>query len=98
MEVYKDILPRMLRLLHEKRRELWQFHYENALAHNALSIRRSLSQRNIVILKRPPYSPDLASFDFFPFPKLKGSSKRGGYQEGRNDGVEEHPGINCCTP
>lgn len=78
--VYKEILRRLLRSVREKRRELWQdntwlLHQDNAPAHNALSIRQFLAERNIAVLDHPPYSPDLAPCDFFLFPKLKGVIK-----------------------
>ena len=40
-------------------------------AHNALSIRQFLTERNVTVLDHPPYSPDLAPCDIFLFPKLK---------------------------
>ena len=40
-------------------------------AHTSLLIRDFLDRNNIVIVSQPPYSPDLASCDFFLFPKLK---------------------------
>ena len=64
--VYKDIV---LRILCEKKRELWQdkswlLNHFNVQVH-ILSIRQYLAEKNIVILGQPPYSRDLASFDFF---------------------------------
>ena len=48
--VYKEILRRLLRSVHEKRRELWQdnawlLRQDNAPAHNALSIRQFLVEK-----------------------------------------------------
>lgn len=65
-----------MRSVREKRRDLWAdnswlLHHDNAPAHNALSIRQFLAERNIAVLDQPPYSPDLAPCDFFLFPKLK---------------------------
>ena len=79
-QVYKEILRLLLRSLCEKRRELRQdksrlLHHHNAPAHNALSIRQFLAEKNIAVLEKPPYSPDLAPCDFFLFPKLKGIIK-----------------------
>ena len=74
---YKEILRLLLRSVCEKRRELWQdkswlLHHDNAPAHNALSIRQFLAEKNMAVLEQPPYSPDLAPCDFFLFPtKLK---------------------------
>ena len=74
--VYKEILRRLLRSV----RELWQdnawlLHQDNAPAHNALSNRQFLAERNVAVLNHPPYSPDLAPCDFFLFPKLKEAIK-----------------------
>ena len=74
--VYKEILQRLLCSVYEKRRELWQnnawlLHQDNAPAHNALNICQFPAERNVAVLDHPPYSPDLASCDFFLFPKLK---------------------------
>ena len=69
-QVYKEILQLLLRSVREMRRELWQdkswlLHHDNAPAHNALSIRQFLAEKNIAVLEQPPYSPDLALCDFF---------------------------------
>ena len=74
--VYKNILRRLMRSVWEKRRELWEtgswlLHRDNAPAHNALGFWEFLAKSNIAILEQPPYSPDLAPWDFFLFPKLK---------------------------
>ena len=79
-QVYREILWLLLRSVHEKRRELWQdkswlLHHHNAPAHNALSIRQFLAEKNNAVLEQPPYSPDLAPCDFFLFPKVKGIIK-----------------------
>jgi len=73
--VYKNILQRLMRLVREKRRELWittswLLHHDNAPAHNTLGIREFLAKNNNAVLEQPPYFPDLAPCDFFLFPKL----------------------------
>ena len=82
-QVYKEILRLLLRSVREKRRELWQgkswllriiYHYDNAPAHNALSIRQFLAEKNITVLEQPPYSPDLARVTFFFSPDSRGTS------------------------
>jgi hypothetical protein len=40
-------------------------------AYTSLLIRNFLANTNTTVLSQPPYSPDLASADFFLFPKLK---------------------------
>ena len=76
-QVCKEILRLLLRSVREKRRELrqdksWLLHHDNAPAHNALSIRQFLAEKNITVLEKPPCSHDLAPCDFLLFPKLKG--------------------------
>ena len=39
--------------------------------HTALSVREFLATKQITVLEQPAYSPDLASNDFFLFPKIK---------------------------
>ena len=86
--VYKDILRRLMRLVREKRRELWEtkswlLHHDNAPVHNALSIQQFLAENNIAVLEQPPYLPDLAPCDFFLFPKLKGVIKGTRFQDSK---------------
>jgi transposase len=49
----------------------WILHHDNAPAHTALSVRDFSATKQITLLERPAYSPDLAPSDFFLFPKLK---------------------------
>ena len=60
---------------------LWLLHYDNAPAHKALGIRKFLAKNIIAVLEQPPYSPDLASCDFFLFPKLKEVNKGTRFQD-----------------
>uniref|UniRef100_A0A3B4Z9Q2 Tc1-like transposase DDE domain-containing protein n=1 Tax=Stegastes partitus TaxID=144197 RepID=A0A3B4Z9Q2_9TELE len=69
--IYKEILQRLLCSV----RDLWLLHHDNTPAHNALSIRQFLAEKNIAVLEQPPYSPHLAPWDFFLFSKLKGVIK-----------------------
>jgi hypothetical protein len=48
----------------------WILHHDNAPAHTALSVREFLATKQITVLEYPAYSPDLASSDFFLFPKI----------------------------
>jgi transposase len=50
-------------------------HHDNALAHDALAVREFMAKRSIMKLNHPPYSPDLAPFNFWLFPKLKTALK-----------------------
>jgi histone-lysine N-methyltransferase SETMAR len=40
-------------------------------SHNATIVKQFLAQRKVTVLDHPPYSPDLASADYFLFPKVK---------------------------
>jgi len=50
-------------------------HHDNAPPHASLLIREFLAKQETIVLPQPPYSPDLAPADFFPFPKLKSTLK-----------------------
>ena len=76
LNIYKEILRRLVWSVRDKRRSLWEanawaLHHDNAPAHTALSICQFLAERNIATLEHPPYSPDQAPCDFFLFPKIK---------------------------
>jgi len=62
------------RILTEERPELWRsgewlLHHDNAPAHTALSVRQFLTKNGMTMASHPPYSPDLATCDFFLFPR-----------------------------
>jgi hypothetical protein len=65
--------------IQRKRPELWKngwiLHQDNAPVYNALSVRQFLAKKQVPVLHRAPYSPDLVLCDFFLFPKLKHSLK-----------------------
>jgi len=46
-------------------------HQDNAPAHNALSVKQFLANKNSTVFEHPLYSPDLARSDFCLFPKIK---------------------------
>jgi hypothetical protein len=58
-----------------KRPELWPtdwiLYHDNAPAHKALSVMQFLAQKSNIEMKHPIISPDLAPYDFWPFPKIK---------------------------
>jgi transposase len=54
----------------------WLLHHDNAPAHTSLKTTEFVTNNNMVIVPRPPSSPDLASCDFAFFPKLKMKLKR----------------------
>ena len=54
----------------------WMLHRDNALAHNVLSVKTFLAKHKITVSEHPPYSPDLAPWDFFLFPNIKSALKQ----------------------
>ena len=46
-------------------------HHDNVPAHSSLLVRDFLFKNNTTSIPQPPYSPGLAPYDFFLFPKLK---------------------------
>jgi len=49
----------------------WILHHDNAPAHTSHLVQQFLAKHGTAQLQQPPYSPDLAPFDFFLFPRLK---------------------------
>ena len=73
---YLSVLATLRERVHKKRPELWKnnswiLHQNNAPAHNALSVKRYLTDKRTPVLQHAPYSPDLAPCDFFLLPKIK---------------------------
>ena len=48
----------------------WCLH-DNAPAHSSHLIQHFLAKHGIPVVRQPPYSPDMAPYDFWLFPKLK---------------------------
>jgi len=72
VEVLKCLRDRVRRVRPELwDRRQWILHHDNAPAHSALIVHEFLARNSITMLKRPPYSPDLAPCDFFLFPRCK---------------------------
>jgi hypothetical protein len=46
----------------------WFLHHANAPNHTSLVVQQFLTKKNIPIITKPPYSPDLAPSDFWLFP------------------------------
>ena len=73
---YCEVLKRLREVIRRKRPDKWKknnwFLYHNkAPAHTSLVVRQFLSSKNITVISHPPYSPDLAPYEFFLFPKMK---------------------------
>jgi transposase len=78
-QCYLEVLTRLRESVVRKRPELysdnWIIHHGNAPAHDALRIREFWAKKFITKTDRPPYSPELAPWDFWLFPKLKNALK-----------------------
>jgi hypothetical protein len=46
-------------------------HHHYAAFHTAISVNEVLTKKGILVVPRPPYSPDLSPGDIFLFPKLE---------------------------
>jgi hypothetical protein len=49
----------------------WQLHHDNALALSSHLIQSFLAKHGIPVVRQAPYSPHMAPYDFWLFPKLK---------------------------
>jgi len=80
-EYYSSLMVQLKDILKEKcSRKVTKgilFLHDNALAHQALTTQKKLAYLGFECLDRPPYSPDLAPFDYHPFPGLKKHLKGG---------------------
>ncbi|KAL4113507.1 hypothetical protein QTP88_017119 [Uroleucon formosanum] len=59
----------------------WKLHHDNAPAHSAHVVQQFLAKHGIPVVSQPPYSPDLAPYDFFLFPKIKMALKGKRFQD-----------------
>ena len=50
----------------------WHFHQDNAQVRDSILVTDYLTKMGIKTVPYPPYSPDLAPWDFFLFSKLRG--------------------------
>ena len=76
-EYYVEVLREFRKRFRQKRLALfklgqWHFHRNNAPLHNSILITDYLTKMGIKTVPHPPYSPDLAPWDFWLSPKLKG--------------------------
>jgi len=79
-EFYLNAMKRLSATVRRKRPEVWtnktwMLHHDNSPAHASQLIREFLTKHETTVVSQPPYSQDLASADFFLFPKLKSSRK-----------------------
>ncbi|QQP36921.1 Uncharacterized protein FKW44_022164, partial [Caligus rogercresseyi] len=79
MAVFKDVMDMFLKKFKENWPEMakrdWYFHFGNAPCYTANSTKELLSKKRIKVIDHPPYSPDLASADFFYFPVIRRCSR-----------------------
>ena len=76
-EYYVEVLREFRKRFREKRSALfksgqWHFNQDNAPVHNSILVADYLTKMGINTVLHPSYSPDLAPFDFWLFPKLRG--------------------------
>ena len=79
-EYYLQVQRHFREAIRKKRPDLWKnnswlLHHDNAPAHTSLLIREFLGENNTVTMPQPPYSADMATCDFFLFPKIKRTLK-----------------------
>jgi len=53
----------------------WRLHHDNAPAHTAAVTAAILTKLGVSVIPQPAYSPDLATADFFLFPRIKRALK-----------------------
>ena len=58
----------------------WQLHHDNVAAHASCLVQSFLVDHQITQVTQPPYIPELALWDFWPFPKLKSPLKEKRFQ------------------
>jgi len=77
---YKGVMERLLNRIQHVRPGMcesgdWFLLHDNARSHNTTIVKQFLAQRKVTVLNHPPYSADLASTDYFLFPKVKSHLK-----------------------
>jgi hypothetical protein len=50
---------------------MWYRHHDNVQAHTVSLIQELFTEHLILVLAKPPYSPDLSPPNLFPFPQIK---------------------------
>ena len=78
--MYIDILRHLRDPVRRKRPEIWRTKswfllHDNAPEHRSILVKNFLAKKNAKTLEHPIFSPDLASADFYPFPRLKSALK-----------------------
>ncbi|GFV75799.1 jerky protein homolog-like [Trichonephila clavipes] len=73
--VSKNLTPDQKLLRQQLFHNSWILHQDKAPAHNALSVKRYLTDKRTPVFEHAPYSPDLAPCDLLLFPKIKSALK-----------------------
>ena len=73
---YKVVVLKKLKKYYQKQRPVAgfkpvRFLHDNAPVHTSAIVINVLQNENVIVISHSPYSSDLASCDFFLFPKLK---------------------------
>jgi len=80
-QYYIEVLKKLRKCVRRKRPELrrngWILHQDVAPAHNKLSVKQFLANKNITVFEHPPYLPLL------PLPKDQVSAQRNPFCDGR---------------
>ena len=76
-EYYVVVLRKLRKRFRRKRPALfksnqWHFHQDNAPVHNSILVTDYLTKMCIKTVPQPPYSPDVAPYDFWLISKLRG--------------------------
>ena len=108
-QYYVEVLTKVRKRVGRKRPELWRngwiLHQDNVPAHNALSVKKFLANKNITVLEHPPYPPDFTACDFCLFPKIKSVLRGTHFVSIENvkaktadvlKNLREHDLQNCC--
>ena len=69
--VLPEVLLHIQSTAQTRRRSRIQLHHDNTVPHKARITQTYLDDSGVHLMKHRPYSPDLASCDFWPFPKVK---------------------------
>ena len=78
-EYYLEVMQRLREAIMKKRPDAWRENQwmlqHDVPSHSSFLVRDFLAKHATTVLPQPPYFPDLASADFFLFPKLKSTLK-----------------------
>jgi hypothetical protein len=96
---YRDILWWPCENVQRHHPKLWQeqiclLHHYNALSHTSILIQQFLTKQKLAVIPHPPYSTDLATYDFFLFPKMIQSWKNNSLIPLRRSRLNR---TECCT-